>query len=73
MIHHKKYNNEVAEDMIKNENKQYKKSSYEDIRDIVLAKEKSNNPIEEKFKKKVKIFKNDTSNKKDFTKLFNLF
>ena len=38
MIQQKRYNNEVAEDMIKNENKQYKKISYEEIRNIVLGK-----------------------------------
>ncbi|MCR9134271.1 MAG: hypothetical protein NXI08_17015 [bacterium] len=59
--------------MIKNENKKYKKSSYEEIREIVLEKEKSNNPVEDKImKKKMKIFKNNNYNKKDFTQLFNL-
>ena len=40
MIQHKKYDNEITDDMIKNENKKYKKSSYEEIRELVLEKEK---------------------------------
>ena len=71
--------------MIKNEHKKYKKSSYDEIRDIVLEKDasarslasirdKGNNPVEDKIKKKkMKIFKNNNnSNQKDYTKLFNL-
>ena len=59
MIQHKKYDNETTDDMLKNENKKYKKSSYEEIREIVLEREQSNNPVEEKLKKqKVKILKN---------------
>ena len=85
MIQHKKYDNETTDDMIKNENKKYKKSSYDEIRDIVLEKDasarslasirdKGNNPVEDKIKKKkMKIFKNNNnSNQKDYTKLFNL-
>ena len=74
MIQHKKYDNETTDDMIKNENKKYKKSSYDEIREIVLEKEKGNNPVEDKInKKKMKIFKNNNnSNQKDYTKLFNL-
>ena len=73
MIQQKKYNNEVADDMINNENKKYKRSSYEEIREIVLEKDKGNTPVEEKFKKnKIKIFKNTSSNKKDYSKIFNL-
>ena len=85
MIQHKKYNNETTDDMIKNENKKYKKSSYEEIRELVLEKDasarslasirdKGNNPVEDKIKKrKMKIFKNNNnSNQKDYTKLFNL-
>ena len=52
MIHHKKYDNETTDDMIKNENKMYKKSSYEEIRELVLEKEKGNTPVEDKIKKK---------------------
>ena len=74
MIQHKKYDNETTDDMIKNENKKYKKSSYDEIRELVMEKEKSNNPVEDKIKKKkMKIFKNhNNSNQKDYTKLFNL-
>ena len=74
MIQHKKYDNETTDDMIKNENKKYNKSSYDEIREIVLEKEKGNNPVEDKInKKKMKIFKNNNnSNQKDYTKLFNL-
>ena len=85
MIQHKKYDNETTDDMIKNENKKYKKSSYDEIREIVLEKDasarslasirdKGNNPVEDKIKKKkMKIFKNNNnSNQKDYTKLFNL-
>ena len=74
MIQHKKYDNETTDDMIKNENKKYKKSSYDEIREIVLEKEKGNTPVEDKIKKKkMKIFKNNNnSNQKDYTKLFNL-
>ena len=74
MIQHKKYDNETTDDMIKNENKKYKKSSYDEIRELVMEKEKSNNPVEDKIKKKkMKIFKNiNSSNQKDYTKLFNL-
>ena len=84
MIQHKKYDNETTDDMIKNENKKYKKSSYEEIRELVLEKDasvrslasirdKGNNPVEDKIKKKkIKIFKNNNSNQKDYTKLFNL-
>ena len=41
---------------------------------LVMEKEKSNNPVEDKIKKKkMKIFKNNNnSNQKDYTKLFNL-
>ena len=47
-----------------------KKSSYEDIREIVLEKEKPNNPAEDKFKKgKVKMFKNNPSNQKVLFKI----
>ena len=71
MIQHKKYDNETTDDMIKNENKKYKKSSYDEIREIVLEKEKGNNPVEDKIKKtKKKICKNHNSNQKDYTKLF---
>ena len=74
MIQHKKYDNETTDDMIKNENKKYKKSSYDEIRELVMEKEKGNNPVEDKIKKKkTKIFKNNNnSNQKDYTKLFNL-
>ena len=74
MIQHKKYDNETTDGMIKNENKKYKKSSYDEIRELVMEKEKSNNPVEDKIKKKkMKIFKNNNnSNQKDYTKLFNL-
>ena len=74
MIQHKKYDNETTDDMIKKENKKYKKSSYDEIRELVMEKEKSNNPVEDKIKKKkMKIFKNNNnSNQKDYTKLFNL-
>ena len=84
MIQHKKYDNETTDDMIKNENKKYKKSSYDEIREIVLEKDasarslasirdKGDNPVEDKIKKKkMKIFKNHNSNQKDYTKLFNL-
>ena len=74
MIQHKKYDNETTDDMIKNENKKYKKSSYEEIRELVLEKEKGNTPVEDKIKKKkIKIFKNNNnSNQKDHTKLFKL-
>ena len=74
MIQHKKYDNETTDDMIKNEINKYKKSSYEEIRELVLEKEKGNNPVEDKIKKKkMKIFKNNNnSNQKDYTKLFNL-
>ena len=74
MMQHKKYDNETTDDMIKNENKKYKKSSYDEIRELVMEKEKSNNPVEDKIKKKkMKIFKNNNnSNQKDYTKLFNL-
>ena len=73
MIQHKKYDNETTDDMIKNENKKYKKSTYEEIRELVLEKEKSNTPVEDKIKKKkMKILKNNNFNQKDHTKLFNL-
>ena len=53
--------------------KKYKKSSYDEIREIVLEQEKGNNPVEDKIKKKkMKIFKNHNSNQKDYTELFNL-
>ena len=52
MIQHKKYDNETTDDMIKNENTKYKKSSYDEIRELVLEKEKGNNPVEDKIKKK---------------------
>ena len=59
--------------MIKNVNKKYKKSSYDEIRELVMEKERGNNPVEDKIKKqKMKIFKNTKSNQKDYTKLFNL-
>ena len=72
MIQHKKYDNETTDDMIKNENKKYKKSSYEEIRELVMEKDAS--VVEDKInKKKIKIFKNNNnSNQKDHTKLFNL-
>ena len=73
MIQHKKYDNETTDDMIKNENKKYKKSAYEEIRELVMEKETSNNPVEDKIKKKkMKIFNNNNSNQKDYSKLFNL-
>ena len=73
MIQHKTYDNETTDDMSKNENNKYKKSSYDEIREIVLEKDKGNNPVEDKIKKnKMKIFKNHNSNQKDYTKLFNL-
>ena len=73
MIQHKKYDNETTDDMIKNENTKYKKSSYDEIRELVLEKEKGNNPVEDTIKKnKMKIFKNNNSNQKDYTKLFSL-
>ena len=57
MIQHKKYDNETTDDMIKNENRKYKKSSYEEIRELVMEKEKGNNPVEDKINKnKAKIF-----------------
>ena len=72
MIQHKKCDNETTDDMIKNENKKYKKSSYEEIRELVSEKEKGNNPVEEKIqKKKMKVFKHNNSNQKDYTQLFN--
>ena len=69
MIQYKKYDNETTDDMIKNENKKYKKSSYDEIRELVMEKEKSNNPVEDKIKKKkMKIFKNNNnSNQKRIT------
>ena len=58
MMQHKKYDNETTDDMIKNENKKYKKSTYEEIRELVMEKENGNNPVEDKIKKKkMKIFK----------------
>ena len=37
-----------------------------------MEKEKGNNPVEDKIqKKKKKVFKNNNSNQKDYTKLFN--
>ena len=73
MIQHKKSDNETTDDMIKNENKKYKKSSYDEIRELVMEKEKGNNPVEDKIKKKkVKIFKTNNSNQKDYTKLLYL-
>ena len=58
MIQHKKYDTETTDDMIKNENNKDKKSSYDEIRELVLEKEKGNNPVEDKIKKgKMKIFK----------------
>ena len=73
MIQHKKYDNETTDDMIKNEHEKYKKSSYDEIRELVMEKEKGNHPVEDKTKKKkMKIFKNNNSNQKDYTKLFNL-
>ena len=74
MIQRKKYDNETTDDMIKNENKKYKKSSYDEIREIVLEKEKGNTLVEDKIKKKkMKIFKNNNNSyQKDYTKLFNL-
>ena len=73
MTQHKKYDNETTDGMIKNENKKYKKSSYDEIREIVLEKEKGNNPVEDKIKKKkMKLFKINSSNQKDYTKLFSL-
>ena len=39
---------------------------------LVMKKEKGNNPVEDKIKKKkMNIFKHNNSNQKDFTKLFN--
>ena len=59
--------------MIKNENEKHKKSSYEEIRELVLEKEKGNTPVQDKIKKKkMKIFKNNNSNQKEYSKLFNL-
>ena len=52
MIQHKKYDNETTDDMIKNENKKYKKSTYEETRELVVEKEKGNNPVEDKIKKR---------------------
>ena len=54
--------------------KKYKTiSSYEEIRELVMEKEKGNNPVEDKIKKKkVKLFKNNNSIQKDYTTLFNL-
>ena len=52
MIQHKKYDNETTDDMIKNENKKYKKSTYKEIRELVMEKEKGNNPVEDKIKQK---------------------
>ena len=52
MIQHKKYDTETTDDMIKNENKKYKKSTYEEIRELVMDKEKGNNPVEDKINKK---------------------
>ena len=73
MIQHKKYDNETTDDMIKNENKKYKKSTYGEIRELVMEKEKGNNPVEDKIKKnKMEKIKNNNSNQKDYTKLFNL-
>ena len=51
MIQHKKHDNETTDDMIKNE-KKYKKSSYDEIRELVIEKEKGNHPVEGKIKKK---------------------
>ena len=73
MIQQKKYDNETTDDMLKNENKKYKKSSYDEIRELVLEKEKGNTPVEDKIKKKkMNIFNNNNSNQKEYTKLFNL-
>ena len=36
IIQHKKYDNETTDDMIKNANKKGKKSSYEEVREIVI-------------------------------------
>ena len=84
MIQHKKYDNETTDDMIKNENKKYKKSSYEEIRELVLEKDasvrslasirdKGNTPVEDKLKKqKMKLFIHNYSNQKEYMKLFNL-
>ena len=59
--------------MIKNENNKYKKSSYDEIRELVMEKEKGNNPVEEKIKKKkIEIFKNMNSSQNDCTNLFYL-
>ena len=38
MIQHKKYDNETTDDMIENEDKKYKKSSYDEMREIVMEK-----------------------------------
>ena len=53
MIQHKKYG--AAK---------YKKSSYEEIREIVMEKEKGNNPVEDKIKiNKTKIFNSNSNHK----------
>ena len=73
MVQHKKYDNETTDDMIKNENNKYKKSSYEEIRELVLEKDASARSLASiREKKKMKIFKNNNSNQKDYTELFNL-
>ena len=50
MIQHKKYDNETTDDMIKNENKKYKKSTYEEIRELVMEKEKKKGIIQLKIR-----------------------
>ena len=52
MIQQKKYDNETTDDILKNKNKEYKKSSYDEIRELVLEKEKGNTPVEDKIKKR---------------------
>ena len=52
MIQHKKYDNETTDDMIKNENKKYKKSTYEEIRELVMEKEKGNNQLKIRLRKR---------------------
>ena len=52
MVQQKKYDNETTDDMIENETRKCKKSSYEEIKELVMEKEKGNNPVEDKIKKK---------------------
>ena len=50
-IQHKKYDNETTDGMIKNENAKFKKSSYEEVREIVKEKEKSNSLLKISLRK----------------------